>query len=71
MKVFSTKLPEVKIIEYDISESNRGYSYPIYDRIAFEKEGIKFAYNYENVYYSAKAGTLYGIHFQNNPMAQC
>ncbi len=70
MSIISTSLSEVKVLEYPRKNDVRGYSYAIYDKKDLEKSGIDFQYNEERVYYSAKAGTLYGIHFQNVPMAQ-
>jgi dTDP-4-dehydrorhamnose 3,5-epimerase len=70
MKIESTKLNEVKVIEYEQRYDNRGFSYSIYSKTALEQAGIYFEYIEERVYYSEKAGTLYGIHFQNNPKAQ-
>jgi dTDP-4-dehydrorhamnose 3,5-epimerase len=60
----------VKIIEYEKKTDNRGFSYSIYNKGEMEKAGIFFDYKEEKMYYSQKAGTLYGIHFQNNPKAQ-
>ena len=70
LKVYSTCLSEVKIIEYDKKTDNRGFSHSIYNKAELEKAGIYFEYSEERIYYSQKAGTLYGIHFQNNPKAQ-
>jgi dTDP-4-dehydrorhamnose 3,5-epimerase len=70
MKIESTKLKEVKVIEYEQKYDNRGLSYSIYSKKELEQEGIHFDYVEERVYVSEKAGTLYGIHFQNNPRAQ-
>lgn len=70
MKIESTKLKEVKIIEYDSKSDNRGYSYSIYCKGELEQAEINFDYIEERVYFSEKAGTLYGIHFQNNPRPQ-
>lgn len=70
MKITSTELSEVKIIEYDRHVDNRGFSYPILNKEQLEKAGIDFKYVEEYVYLSEKAGTLYGIHFQNNPKPQ-
>ena len=70
LKLLNTELKEVKIIEYDSSRDNRGISYPIYSKSELEDAGIYFDYTEEYVYHSEKAGTLYGIHFQNNPKAQ-
>lgn len=70
MKITSTYLEEIKIIEYEQQTDNRGYSYSIYNKSELEQAGIKFEYIEERVYFSAKSGTLYGIHFQNNPKPQ-
>lgn len=70
MKVESTKLKEVKIIEYEQKYDNRGFSYFIYNKKELEQAEIDFEYVEECVYFSKKAGTLYGIHFQNYPKAQ-
>lgn len=70
MKVESTKLKEVKVVEYEQKYDNRGFSYSIYSKGELEQAGINFEYVEERVYFSQKAGTLYGIHFQNNPKAQ-
>lgn len=70
MKIYSTKLTEVKIIEYKKRTDNRGFSYPIFNRAEMERAGIFFECTEERIYYSEKAGTLYGIHFQNEPKAQ-
>lgn len=70
MKITDTNLEEVKILEYDENQDNRGYSYAIHSKQELEQAGIKFEHVEERVYFSKKAGTLYGIHFQNNPKAQ-
>ena len=70
MKIESTKLKDVKIIEYDPRLDNRGFSYCIYNKSELEQAEINFEYIEERVYFSEKAGTLYGIHFQNNPKPQ-
>jgi len=70
LKITETSLAEVKVIEYEVRTDNRGYSYAIYDKNELERAGIDFRYVEERIYYSAKAGTLYGIHFQNNPKPQ-
>ena len=70
MKIESTKLKDIKIIEYDSKFDNRGFSYCIYNKNELENAGINFEYIEERVYFSDKAGTIYGIHFQNNPKPQ-
>lgn len=70
MRIHSTEIKEVKIIDTEAGYDNRGYSYSIYNREDYKKAGLYFDYTEERVYMSEKAGTLYGIHFQNNPSAQ-
>jgi len=70
MKVENADIQEVKIIEYQKKTDNRGFSYPIYNKMQLEKAGICFEYTQEIIYFSEKSGTLYGIHFQNAPKAQ-
>ena len=70
MIVESTALKEVKILTYEKRVDNRGCSYPIYNKEELLQAGIDFAYTEERIYASEKAGTLYGIHFQNNPQPQ-
>lgn len=70
MKVLSAEIQEVKIIEYDKRTDCRGFSYSTFNKKEMENAGICFDYTEEILYFSEKAGTLYGIHFQNAPKAQ-
>lgn len=70
MQVKNADIQEVKIIEYEKKTDNRGFSYSIYNKKELEEAGICFDYVEEIIYFSEKAGTLYGIHFQNAPKAQ-
>lgn len=70
MKIKSTEIQEVKIIEYEMKTDNRGFSYPLFNKRELVEAGINFNDTEEIVYFSEKAGTLYGIHFQNAPKAQ-
>lgn len=70
MRVENTGLHEVKIIEYERKTDNRGFSCPTYRKNDLAEAGIAFDYTEEIEYFSEKAGTLYGIHFQNAPRAQ-
>ncbi|WP_167959293.1 dTDP-4-dehydrorhamnose 3,5-epimerase family protein [Anaerosporobacter faecicola] len=70
MKIYDTKLKEVKIIEYEKKTDSRGFSYSIFDKKELLEAEIYFEHQQERIYYSEKAGTLYGIHFQNAPKAQ-
>lgn len=70
LKVTSLKLKEVLLLEYDSTEDNRGISYSTLSKRDLKEVGITTEFIEENVYCPKKAGTLYGIHFQNNPLAQ-
>lgn len=70
LKATPTDLPEVQILEYEKKFETRGCSYSIFSRRELSEVGIDADFVEENVYCPKKAGTLYGIHFQNNPMAQ-
>lgn len=70
LKATQTDLPEVIILEYDNIIETRGYSYSNFSKRELVEAGIEVDFIEENVYCPKVAGTLYGIHFQNNPMAQ-
>ncbi len=70
MKVTELALPGVKVIEPTYFDDNRGYSTEAYnDRTLREYEiTTRFVVDYEC--YNREAGTIRGIHFQNNPHPQ-
>lgn len=70
MKATPTELPEVLILEYKRCFEIRGCSFSNFSRRELIEVGINTDFVEENVYCPINAGTLYGIHFQNNPMAQ-
>lgn len=70
LRITPTALPEVLILEYEKQFESRGCSYVDFSRRELNDSGIEDDFIEENVYCPEKAGTLYGIHFQNNPMAQ-
>lgn len=70
LRVTKTALPEVLILEYENHLESRGNSYANFSKRELNNLGISDDFVEENVYCPKKAGTLYGIHFQNNPMAQ-
>jgi dTDP-4-dehydrorhamnose 3,5-epimerase len=70
MKVIKTDLKEVLIVEYEEMDDSRGTKYSTFSQREFAKFGIDFKYVEENIYCPLKTGTIYGIHFQNNPMPQ-
>ncbi|MBQ9912699.1 MAG: dTDP-4-dehydrorhamnose 3,5-epimerase [Clostridia bacterium] len=70
MKLISTELPEVKIIEPQIFGDNRGWFYESYNYEKFKELGIDTVFLQDNRSFSAEKGTLRGIHFQKGPYAQ-
>ena len=70
MKVIETELPEVLIIEPRVFEDERGWFMESYSYRVFKELGIDVVFVQDNHSYSKKKGTLRGIHFQNDPMAQ-
>ena len=70
MKKIETKIPGVVIIEPDIHGDHRGYFMETYSTINFHELGIDNVFVQDNMSFTAKKGTLRGLHFQNDPMAQ-
>ena len=68
MKIVDTKIPEVKIIEPDVFGDHRGYFFETWSEPKYASLG--FAACQDNESFTAKKGTLRGLHFQQNPMAQ-
>lgn len=70
MNKVETKLPGVVIIKPDIFGDHRGYFMETYNKAKFESLGINNVFVQDNMSFSAQKGTLRGLHFQNDPMAQ-
>ncbi len=70
MKITETDFKGLKIIETDVYGDSRGWFTQTYTKSAFAQEGIHNEFVQDNQSYSAQKGTLRGIHFQKNPMAQ-
>ena len=70
MQVTKTKLEGVLIIEPDFHGDNRGWFIETYSAKKYQEIGINNEFVQDNMSYSAKKGTLRGIHFQNNPKSQ-
>lgn len=68
MKIVDTKIPEVKIIEPDVFGDHRGYFLETWSEPKYA--ALDFVPCQDNESFTAKKGTLRGIHFQQNPMAQ-
>lgn len=70
MKKIETTLPGVYIIEPQVFGDHRGYFMETWSTRNFEDLGISTTFIQDNQSFTAKKGTLRGIHFQKDPMAQ-
>lgn len=70
IKVIQTELKEVLVLEYEPRDDVRGTVYKNHSKIDLEEIGISTEFVEEYLYCTRKKGTIYGIHFQNNPKAQ-
>ena len=70
MQKIETKLPGVFIIEPQVFGDHRGWFTETYSASKFSDMGIDTVFIQDNQSFSAQKGTLRGLHFQNNPMAQ-
>lgn len=68
--VKSTEIEEVKIIDPKVFKDERGFFYESFNINSLQNEGINFIPVQQNCAFSIKKGTIRGLHFQNNPMAQ-
>ena len=68
MKILDTKIPEVKIIEPDVFGDHRGWFMETWSQPKYES--LHFAPMQDNESFTAKKGTLRGIHFQKGDKAQ-
>lgn len=70
LKVTTTKLQDVKIIEPAVFGDNRGFFTESYSERDFKEAGINIDFIQDNQSLSAKAGVLRGLHFQRGKAAQ-
>lgn len=70
MNVIETNLKGVVIIEPKVFGDSRGWFMESWSKQKFEAAGINFDFVQDNQSYSAHKGTLRGLHYQLNPMAQ-
>lgn len=71
MEKIQTSLPGVFVLEPKVFGDYRGYFMETYSQPAFESMGITAAFVQDNESFTQKKGTLRGLHFQMDPMAQC
>lgn len=70
MKVTELSLPGVKLIEPTYFDDNRGYSAEAYNDRTLREYGIDVRFVVDYICFNREAGTVRGIHFQNNPHPQ-
>ncbi len=70
IKVSKLELEEILVLEYEVKEDHRGQAIKRFSKDALEKVGICVEFVEESIYCAKKKGTLYGIHYQNEPKAQ-
>ncbi|MCI1904678.1 MAG: dTDP-4-dehydrorhamnose 3,5-epimerase [Enterococcaceae bacterium] len=70
MKVLTTNLQDVKLIEPDIFGDNRGFFTESYSKERYQEAGIDFDFIQDNHSLSAEAGVLRGLHFQKGDSSQ-
>ncbi len=70
MKAIKTELEGVIIIEPDVFGDHRGWFMESWSKKKYEEIGINVEFVQDNQSFTAKKGTLRGLHFQMAPMAQ-
>lgn len=70
MKRIETGIEGLVVIEPDVHGDHRGWFMETYSKPKFEELGITCEFVQDNQSFSAQKGTLRGLHFQKNPMAQ-
>ena len=70
MPVIKTELKGVFIVEPQVFGDSRGWFMESWSKIKYEAAGLHYDFVQDNQSYSAQKGTLRGLHYQLNPMAQ-
>ena len=70
MPVIETDLKEVFIIEPKVFGDARGWFMETWSKAKFDTAGLNYDFVQDNQSFSAQKGTLRGLHYQLNPMAQ-
>jgi len=69
MKITTTRIPNLLIIEPRVFEDKRGYFFESYNQASFEKQNIPASFLQDNESKSIY-GTIRGLHYQLAPYAQ-
>ncbi|HOP11095.1 MAG TPA: dTDP-4-dehydrorhamnose 3,5-epimerase [Oscillospiraceae bacterium] len=70
MEIIDTDLPEVKILKPEVFGDHRGWFMETWSEKKLSALGISLKFVQDNQSYTAKKGTLRGLHFQNGEWAQ-
>lgn len=70
MPFIHTGIEDLLIFEPKVFEDSRGYFFEAYNQSVFEAEGLQYNFVQDNQSFS-KYGTIRGLHYQQNPHAQC
>ncbi|CAN7279014.1 dTDP-4-dehydrorhamnose 3,5-epimerase [Paenibacillus sp. LjRoot56] len=70
MKLISTNIKGLCIVEPDVHGDNRGFFLESYSSLKFKEIGIDQVFVQDNHSLSAEAGVLRGLHYQLKPKAQ-
>ena len=70
MKITETHLKGVYLVEPKVFGDARGWFMETWSKTKLEASGLNFDFVQDNQSYSAKKGTLRGLHYQLNPMSQ-
>ena len=70
LEILPTEIPDVRVIRPRSFEDARGSFRETYNRKRFFDHGITLEFVQDNESFSAKAGTVRGMHFQSPPFAQ-
>ncbi|WP_047983992.1 dTDP-4-dehydrorhamnose 3,5-epimerase [Ornithinibacillus californiensis] len=70
MRVIDTELPEVRIIEPQVFEDNRGFFMESYNLERFSDLGLRFDFIQDNHSLSVDKDVIRGLHYQLEPKAQ-
>ena len=70
LNVEPTSIPDVTIVTPQRFGDDRGFFSDVYNRRRFEEAGLAVDFVQDNHSWSAKPGTIRGLHFQSRPFAQ-
>ena len=70
MRKLPTKLEGVFIVEPEVFGDSRGWFTETWSTRNFEALDLHYSFTQDNESFTARKGTVRGIHFQNAPMAQ-